>query len=62
MLKLAIIVDIITGFIIFYRNGFPWWAYILLLGGNLLFYLIGDNRGWFDENKEDKSSNKNDDI
>ena len=49
MYKLFIIVEIIIGLVFFYRNDYPWWAYMLLLGGNLLFYLIGDDRGWFDK-------------
>lgn len=60
MLKLLIIVDTIVGIVLMSRNNSPWWHYLLLIGFNLLFYLIGDERGWFDENKEDTSSNEND--
>ena len=54
MLKLLIIADTVVGIILMSRNNSPWWHYLLLIGFNLLFYLIGDNRGWFDEEENKK--------
>ena len=44
-----IILDTIAGIIIFSRINAPWWVYLLLLIGNLIFYLIGSEHGWFDK-------------
>lgn len=44
-----LILDTIVGIIILSRIKAPWWAYLLLIGVNLLFYLIGDDRGWFNK-------------
>lgn len=47
-----IVLDIVVGLIILIRINAPWWAYLLLFGCNILFFLIGDSQGWFDENKK----------
>ena len=44
-----IVLDTVVGIVILTHIKAPWWAYLLLLGFNLIIYLIGDERGWFDK-------------